>query len=1094
MADQVHVARLPGDKTQVSLTFFLDDRRSDGNVALTVGGAASQKSPDNWQAPEPGKAVGPETLSLARALHESEDRYRSLVDLSPDGILVHADGYYVFANPTAARFFGARSPDEIVGRHVMELVHPDDREFAIRRMDMEYAGAVTPPRPSKFLRMDGSPFEVEVIGAKVDYAGTRAIQLVLRDTTERRRAEEDLRESRERLDLFAGIVENASQPVGVGFTDGRLGVFNRAYAELLGYSQEEFRSLDWSRDLTPPEWRELEAAKLAELEKTGRPVTYEKECVRKDRARVPVELLVNLARDADGAPLYYYSFITDLTERNRAEAALRQNEATFRATLDAATESIWLFSADGVTLAGNAVAIDRMGKPAEEVVGKHFVEILPPELAKARLERLEHVVESGRPLEFEDERAGRIYLHSFCPVSDDTDRVHCVASFSRDITERKRAEEALSKLNRTLKALSESNQALVRSTDESSYVEEVCRIIVEDCGYAMVWIGYAEDDEGKSVRPVASAGFEEGYLESLRITWSDSERGRGPTGTAIRTGKVCACRNMLTDPDFSPWRVEAIKRGYASSITVPLMADESAFGALMIYSTQPDGFAEDEVDLLRDLADDLALGITTLRLRALHAEAEREKERLIEQLQEASEELAASNEELQSQAEELAAQSEELEVQNDELILTQERLEDSNRLSQALNQVNESLNSTLEFSEVLRRVVREGASVLNAEKAVLELREEDGWLVQEVLGLPEELRGLRLSDEEASVASAMYRQRDLLVIEDSTGDPRVDRSTIWRYGTSAALVVPVSLRSQILGSLHFIWTGGPRTFAKSEVDFARKLTISLAFALDNAQLHQQQKSIAQKLQQTLLNIPEQMGGVQFGHLYRSATEEASVGGDFYEVFGARNGRIAVLIGDVCGHGVEAARVATLVKDVVHAFAHEFPEPSVVLAKTNELLLEKQIPGFVTLFLGAIDPVTGLFTYSSAGHPSALLRLKGGEVAVLEAGSAPLGVFADYSWRESEVRLQQEDLLFLYTDGAIEARQGGEFFGQEGLVAALKRWSEPTPESLPAAILDEVMTFSGGVLTDDVALLALSLTEVAGETDVTTLGLPEKVVG
>ena len=112
--------------------------------------------------------------------------------------------------------------------------------------------------------------------------------------------------------------------------------------------------------------------------------------------------------------------------------------------------------------------------------------------------------------------------------------------------------QELNKVNRTLKALRNSGQALVRAVGEAQYLEEVCRIVVEDCGHAMVWVGNVEADENKSVRPVAYSGFEEGYLESLNITWADTERGRGPTGTAIRTGNPCMCRNVLTDPRLAP--------------------------------------------------------------------------------------------------------------------------------------------------------------------------------------------------------------------------------------------------------------------------------------------------------------------------------------------------------------------------------------------------------------------------------------------------------------------------------------------------------------------------------------------------------------
>ena len=193
-----------------------------------------------------------------------------------------------------------------------------------------------------------------------------------------------------------------------------------------------------------------------------------------------------------------------------------------------------------------------------------------------------------------------------------------------EVTERKGRETELQKLNRTLKAHSRSARAMMRATNEADYALEVCKIIVEDCGHAMVWIGLAEEDAAKTVRPVAYSGFEKGYLDTLKLTWADTERGRGPTGTAIRTGKPCPCRDMLADPDFAPWREQALKRGYASSLALPLMAGGNALGAITIYERMLDAFSEDETDLLSDLADDLAFGITALRIREAHARLEDE--------------------------------------------------------------------------------------------------------------------------------------------------------------------------------------------------------------------------------------------------------------------------------------------------------------------------------------------------------------------------------------------------------------------------------------------------------------------------------------
>ncbi|HWI57681.1 MAG TPA: GAF domain-containing protein, partial [Bacillota bacterium] len=185
-------------------------------------------------------------------------------------------------------------------------------------------------------------------------------------------------------------------------------------------------------------------------------------------------------------------------------------------------------------------------------------------------------------------------------------------------------EEKLRQLNRTLKALRHSSQAMMRAVDEASYLQAVCQVVVEDCGHALIWIGFAEEDAAKTVRTVAHAGFDEGYIQALRISWADNDRGRGPTGTAIRTGKLSLCRDILTDERFGPWRQEALKRGYASSVVLPLLAQGGAFGALTIYSTQADAFADDELELLGQLAEDLAYGIRAIRLREAHARAEAE--------------------------------------------------------------------------------------------------------------------------------------------------------------------------------------------------------------------------------------------------------------------------------------------------------------------------------------------------------------------------------------------------------------------------------------------------------------------------------------
>jgi PAS domain S-box-containing protein len=276
----------------------------------------------------------------------------------------------------------------------------------------------------------------------------------------RNRAQEQasaLRASLERSEFLAGILNHASQPFAVGYPDGRVGMMNSAFEQLTGYTRQELQSIDWSTTLTPPEWRQAEQEKLQELHRTGQPVRYEKEYIRKDGSRISIELLVHLVRDAHGKPEYYYSFVTDITQRKAADEVIRRSEATLRGILHATKESIWLFSPDGTIITGNEMATSRFDPDGQRVIGKHFTDVLPPALAASRLADLQRVVESARPMESEDERAGMIFHHDWYPILDAGGRVTSVACFSRDITARRNAEDAL---RQTRDDLARSNKDL----------------------------------------------------------------------------------------------------------------------------------------------------------------------------------------------------------------------------------------------------------------------------------------------------------------------------------------------------------------------------------------------------------------------------------------------------------------------------------------------------------------------------------------------------------------------------------------------------------------------------------------------------------
>ena len=208
-----------------------------------------------------------------------------------------------------------------------------------------------------------------------------------------------------------------------------------------------------------------------------------------------------------------------------------------------------------------------------------------------------------------------------------------------EVLERDRAERDLARTNRALRVLGECNRVVVQATNESQLLDEACRLVVEMGGYALCWVGWAEDDPDRTVRPVAVAGEDREYVASLQTRWADNERGRGPTGVAIRTGRPAVARDLGEDPGYGPWREGATARGLKSSIALPIAREGRVLGALNIYATQTDAIGDQEVELLSELANNLAYGIVALRTRRegeQAAEALRESETRFRTLAETS--------------------------------------------------------------------------------------------------------------------------------------------------------------------------------------------------------------------------------------------------------------------------------------------------------------------------------------------------------------------------------------------------------------------------------------------------------------------------
>jgi len=497
----------------------------------------------------------------------------------------------------------------------------------------------------------------------------QAVANVLGMMIERQRADEALhRSANEIRDLYNHA------PCGYHSLDkdGILVQVNDTELSWLGYTREDVTGKIKFSDLLTPESGRNFQENFPKFKEEGVARDVEYDMVRKDGTMLPVLLSATAITDSAGNYLMSRSTIYDITARKLAE-----NEIRMLARLQSVVADLGGRALGGATLvemlddAANQVA------RALEVDFCKVLELLPNREALllisgvgwkpgylghatvglGRDSQAGYTLLSDQPVIVEDLQtekrfAGTGLLHEHEVVSgvtvvvstsegpygvlgahtrrhrtfttDEVNFLQAVANVLGSSIERHRAAARLWRVNQAQRALSKCNEILVRSTDEATLLQQICDVVVEEAGYRLCWVGRAENDEAKTVRPVAQAGFEAGYLATLNITWADTERGQGPTGTCIRTGQTVLSKRIATDPKMIPWRAEALKRGYASSVAIPLLVDSKAFGALMIYAAEPDVFGPEEVSLLTELADDLAFGIAALRTRIERARAEEE--------------------------------------------------------------------------------------------------------------------------------------------------------------------------------------------------------------------------------------------------------------------------------------------------------------------------------------------------------------------------------------------------------------------------------------------------------------------------------------
>lgn len=392
----------------------------------------------------------------------------------------------------------------------------------------------------------------------------------------------------------------------------------------------------------------------------------------------------------------------------------------------------------------------------------------------------------------------------------------------------------------------------------------------------------------------------------------------------------------------------------------------------------------------------------------------------------------------------------------------------------ALNDIDASLTSTLDVNRVLETVLEGAGEALAADSGAVFLPTDGAWRIACQWRTDVLQREQTVRENEIPFSRDVARARSTRLFTIPAEHTDWETSIARRLGARQVLVAPLFLRSRDAGNITLYRTGGGE-WRESDRDFLQKVSVSVSLALQNAERFQSEHHVAETLQTALLALPESIPGLTFAHSYHSATEAARVGGDFYDLFELRDGRVGITVGDISGHGVEAAVLTSLVKDAIRVQAtEENKPPHLVIASANRVLYQNSPSDtFATVVFGVLNLQTGWLEYCNAGHTTGVcIHGAGRPLGQLTPNSPLIGAFPEVPFETGFHQVLPDDVMFLYTDGLTEARQNRELFREGRLFALLDQVRGQSPEQIVVRVVDEVTAFTGGELSDDMAILAL----------------------
>lgn len=467
----------------------------------------------------------------------------------------------------------------------LNIIHPDDRDA----VNLAYTNSLKTREAyeiaHRLIMQDGrikwvnercdSYFDSE--GKPLRSAGT------VQDITERRQFEQKMLESERRYHF---LFENNPMPMWVFANDSlEFLEVNKRAIEHYGFSREAFSRMTL-RDIRPAE--DMPVLDRAIASSPDGVISIETRHKKQDGTVINV--IVNTMPMAYGEGLARIALIQDITEQKRIEEEREWQFRNQQALLNAIQESTSLIDKNGTMLVINEVGAARLNTTPGELVGKKIYQLFPPELAQSRQARFEHVIRTGIPETFEDQRDGRHFLSTIYPIHDTNGQVSRFSVYAADVTQQRR-DQAIKDL------FSSINQQVLSGTPLPDLLHFICLEVARMFDLSLIWLGRKEPDGSVSI--ITHAGPASDYIEGLRrigVRWDDTPQGRGGTGTAIRSGQVQVLNPA--HPGFKVWREIAQEYHFQSMIGIPLLIRGEVYGAFTLYSSQPDTFSTTIIDLL----------------------------------------------------------------------------------------------------------------------------------------------------------------------------------------------------------------------------------------------------------------------------------------------------------------------------------------------------------------------------------------------------------------------------------------------------------------------------------------------------------------